>query len=327
VLARPTGAVQPDEICKEAARSGVYRKMGRWGKVRPSRTAAVVFLVGLCAVGAAFVGGTLTGRTFADSESASRSGPAVEVPVERAPQHVFVYGDSLVVQAEPYFNPVATALDMTVTVRAWGGIAPCDELGSLAEDLRDARPHVVVFAFSGNSLSDCMRDESGRLAAGTDILAKYRSDIDTAARMTIQAGVPFIVASPPASEDHSGNWQQLDTVFREIAASHQPYVQYTDAGSQIAPDGLFAPTQRCLPFELNNPQSKPLCLSEGGSIGVRATDGVHFCSDPAAATTSATSCSEYSSGALRYAIALVTAAKLDLDYLATASAVSASTSP
>jgi hypothetical protein len=145
--------------------------------------------------------------------------------------------------------------------------------------------------------------------------------------MTIQAGVPLVIASPPASEKYSGNWQQLDTVFRDIAAAHQPYVQYTDAGSQIAPDGVFAPTQRCLPFELTNPQSKPLCLSAGGSIGVRAADGVHFCSDPAAATTNASSCSEYSSGALRYAIALVTAAKLDLDYLATASVLPGSPSP
>jgi hypothetical protein len=287
----------------------------------------LVFLVGLCAVAGAFVGGTLTGKTFAASDAAPAPGLAAHAPVERAPEQMFVYGDSLVVQAEPYLTPAAEALGMTVAVRAWGGIAPCDELGSLAQDLRDARPHVVVFAFSGNSLSDCMRDENGRLFTGADILAKYRADIDAAAQMTIQAGVPFVVASPPASENHSGNWEQLDGVFRDIAAAHQPYVQYTDAGSQIAPDGLFAPTQRCLPFELDNPLSKPLCVSEGGNIGVRAADGVHFCSDPAAATKSATSCTEYSSGALRYAIALVTAAKLDLDYLATASALSGSTAP
>ena len=98
--------------------------MGRWGKVRSSRTGVVVFVLSLCAVGGAFVGGALTERTFAASESASGPGPAVETPVERAPEQVFVYGDSLVVQAQPYFTPVATALDMTVTVRAWGGIAP-----------------------------------------------------------------------------------------------------------------------------------------------------------------------------------------------------------
>jgi hypothetical protein len=297
------------------------------GRLRPSRTGVLVFLVSLCAVGGAFVGGALTGKTFAVSDPATATGRAANALVERAPEQVFVYGDSLVVQAEPYLTSVAASLDMTVTVRAFGGIAPCDELGSLAQDLRDSQPHVVVFAFSGNSFSDCMRDENGRLFTGADVLAKYRSDIDAAAQMAIQAGVPFVVASPPASEDHSGNWEQLDTVFRDIAAAHQPYVQYADAGSQIAPDGLFAPTQRCLPFDLNNPLSKPLCLSADGSIGVRAADGVHFCSDPAAATKSATSCTEYSSGALRYAIALVTAAKLDLDYLAAASAVSGATSP
>jgi hypothetical protein len=98
-------------------------------------------------------------------------------------------------------------------------------------------------------------------------------------------------------------------------AAH-PEVQYADAGAQIAPDGQYAATQRCLPFELQLAQSKPLCLSEGGNIGVRSSDGIHFCSDPSGATTIATACSEYSSGALRYAIAIVTAAKLDLDFLA-----------
>src|SRR5712692_10536430 len=121
--------------CKETARSSVYRTMGRWGRLRPSRTGVIVFLVSLCAVGGAFVGGALTGKTFAVSDAAPATGSAAEAPVERAPEQVFVYGDSLVVQAEPYLTPVATALDMTVTVRAFGGIAPCDELASLAQDL------------------------------------------------------------------------------------------------------------------------------------------------------------------------------------------------
>jgi hypothetical protein len=171
---------------------------------------------------------------------------------------VFVYGDSLVVQAEPYLKAVATALDMKVAVRAFGGIAPCDALKSLSEDLRHTRPRVVVYAFSGNSLSDCMRDENGQLLAGADLLAKYETDVDSAISIVTQAGVPFVLASPPASENRSGNWQQLDTVYRDIAAAHEPYVQYTDAGAQIAPDGEFAPTQRCLPYELSSPQSKGL---------------------------------------------------------------------
>jgi hypothetical protein len=128
--------------------------------------------------------------------------------------------------------------------------------------------------------------------------------------------VPFLVASPPASEDQADQWRELDTVFREIAADNQPQVQYTDAGVQIAPEGQFAPTQRCMPFDLDLGSVPGACGGATEDIGVRAPDGVHFCTAPQAATVDAASCAEYSSGALRYAIALVTAAKLDLDYLA-----------
>jgi hypothetical protein len=93
-------------------------------------------------------------------------------------------------------------------------------------------------------------------------------------------------------------------------------VQYTDAGVQIAPDGEFSATQRCLPFDLDLGNVPGSCGDQGESVGVRAPDGVHFCADPRAASLESTSCAAYSSGALRYAIALVTAAKLDLDFLA-----------
>jgi hypothetical protein len=270
-------------------------------------------------VAAAFVSGGLVAKTPALPDSRARA--------ESAPQRVFVYGDSLVVQAEPYLASVANALDLEVTPNAFGGIAPCDALAPLAHDLRYSTPHLVVFAFSGNSFSDCMRDTNGALLTGGDVLARYRTDIETAVLIATHAGVPFVLASPPAREDGNGNWQELDTMFREIAAAHEPFVQYADAGAQIAPDGQFAATQRCLPFELNHSPSKGLCVSEGGSIGVRAADGVHFCSEASPPTPNPPSCSEYSSGALRYAIALVTAAKLDLDYLRALPAIFDPTTP
>lgn len=289
-------------------------------KGRPALKGATILLLCLCALGAAFFGGTLTGQhqTASDLPRAK----SAEVAPASSPQkrRVFVYGDSLVVQTEPYFATVANAFDLKVITRAFGGIAPCDALGWLREDLRQRRPELVVFAFSGNSLSDCMRDTSGRLRSGPDLLAAYRTDLESAIAAAAQARVPSVLASPPAPENKSDNWERLDNLYRDIAAAH-PEVQYTDAGTQIAPDGQYAATQRCLPFELNLPQSKPLCLSEGGNIGVRSPDGVHFCSDPSSSTAIATSCSEYSSGALRYAIALVTAAKLDLDFLSSLAAV------
>jgi len=278
-----------------------------------------IVLASLCVIAAAFIGGAVTGQQLAVSDAREADRVRDEPAPAQLKGRVYVYGDSLVVQAEPYLTGVARAFDLQLTTRAFGGIAPCDALGWLREDLRARRPEIVVFAFSGNSLSDCMRGKGGQLAAGPQLLAAYRTDIETAIAAATRARVPFVLASPPAPEHKSETWKQLDNLYRDIAATH-PEAQYTDAGTQIAPDGQYAATQRCLPFELNLPQSKSLCLSEGGSIGVRSVDGVHFCSDPTNSKAIAASCSEYSSGASRYAIALVTAAKLDLDFLATLSA-------
>jgi len=272
--------------------------------------------VALALIGAAFAGGTLTGQALSGSSPSERGDAR-----DRDTEALFVYGDSLVVQSEPYFKSVAGALGMRVTTRAAGGIAPCDAEGWLADDLRNARAQVVVFAFSGNSLTDCMRDQRGQLPSGDDVVTKYRTDVEQAALIATQAGVPFVLASPPASLNGGGNWAQLDALYRDIAASRAPYVQYTDAGLQIAPEGMFTATQRCLPFELNIARAQGQCASDGGTIDVRSPDGVHFCADLSVPSPSAPSCSAYSSGAFRYAIALVTAAKLDLDYLATLSSI------
>jgi hypothetical protein len=260
-----------------------------------------------------FVVGALAGHALTNSDSSGTPGS-----VSRRPAHVarvFVYGDSLVVQAAPYLTSVARALDLEVTVRAFGGIAPCDATPQMVRDLKERSPALVVYAFSGNGFSGCMRAANGDLVAYDDVVSRYRTDLERAAAITTQAGVPFLIASPPAAQDRAEEWRQLDTVFRSIAADRQPQVQYTDAGVQIAPDGEFAATQRCLPFDLGAGVTSGSCGDEDESVGVRAPDGVHFCSDPQAATVNAASCRGYSSGAMRYAIALVTAAKLDLDYL------------
>jgi hypothetical protein len=282
--------------------------MGPRGVCRPLRVGVSIVLAGLCVLAAASDGGALTGH---GGRGAYASADVAEPP------RLIVYGDSLAVQSEPYFAAVARALDLTVTVRAFGGIAPCDALEWLREDVRDSPPQIVVFAFSGNSLTWCMRDTRGRRLRGAGLLSKYRTDLETASAITTHARVPFVLASPPATETNGQLWEQLDRLHRDLAARH-PEIRYADAGTQIAPHGQYAATQRCLPFELNLPQSRLSCNSAGGNIGVRAADGVHFCSDPSGPATTAPSCSQYSSGALRYAIAIVSAAKRDLDFRALA---------
>jgi hypothetical protein len=259
---------------------------------------------------AAFLGGRIT-----DGASAIRAKP--DKPnahtVRPAPRpRVAVYGDSLSVQADPYLLALGKVFGLTVKVHAFSGTAPCDFLPILRTDLDTHRPDLVLFAFSGNSIATCMLDASGKPLVGFAVLAKYRTDTEAAIDATLGAHLPFLLASPPAPVGKSDNWKQFDDLYRSIAAAH-PGVQYVDAGQDIAPGGQFVATQQCLPFEVNLPQARNICRSPDARINVRGPDGAHFCGN--ASLTAAAGCSMYSSGALRYAINLVDAARLTLDYL------------
>jgi hypothetical protein len=270
------------------------------------RKGVPLILAILVAVAAAFAGGVLTERSSPGSEAAVPTRPRSTEGV------VFVYGDSLVVQSEPYLDVVAKSLGMSVTVHAFGGIAPCDAEQWLAGDLQQEHPSIVVLAFSGNSLTECMRDKRGELLSGKRLVAKYRADIERSVSLATRVGVPVVVASPPAAENRAGSWQQLDAMYRDIAAARAPLVQYLDAGTEIAPGGAFSASQRCLPFEVSVANGR--CAKDDGGISVRARDGVHFCAAVVDPVSNALSCPGYSSGAMRYAITLVSAARLDLDY-------------
>ncbi len=180
----------------------------------------------------------------------------------------------------------------------------------MADDIAAKRVDLVVWAFSGNSIGSCMVDEkTGVLRSGQAMLDKYRADTEQAIEAAEDAGVLFILASPPAPHLPGDPWEQLDTVYREVAAAH-PKIQYADAGVAISPEGKFIATQRCLPFEQRIPQAREACGSGDGTITVRGSDG-HFCPTT---TTSGLECTTYSSGAMRYAINLLQAARIELDY-------------
>ena len=177
-----------------------------------------------------------------------RSRTPRSAPLAAANASVFVYGDSLVAQAEPYLVVVGKALGLTITSRAFDGTAPCDFLGKFRDDLAAKRVDEAVWAFSGNSIGSCMLDRLGHPLVGAALLAQYRTDTEAAITASETAKVSFVLASPPAPRSTGDGWQQLDAVYREVAAAH-PRVQYADAGAAIAPNGQFLPTQRCLPFE------------------------------------------------------------------------------
>ena len=273
---------------------------------RPIRRTAMLVLAGAVAVGAVFGAGAV-----AESGWAGRSREATPVlrqpPSSPVQQRVLVYGDSLVVQSTPYLPLVGRALGLSVASRAFPGTAPCDFLPALRQDLAERNVDVIVWAFIGNTTAPCMLDSTGHPLAGAALLAKYRLDTQAAIDAATKAGVPFVLASPPAPDNPGNIWPQLDAVYRELAAG-KPRIGFADAGVNISPDGRFVTTLRCLPFELSLPQARQACATSEALVTVRGADGVHFCS-----VTNGIVCEGYASGAMRYAMNLLGAARLELD--------------
>jgi hypothetical protein len=298
-------AMFPDD--RPGRRHGILRGVA----VRRRRAGALTFGLVLLYSAVLVTGGVVAGVAWAhgSSRSAGRKPIAphpVVVPL------VAIYGDSLVGQAKPYLMAVGANLGMSVTVSAIGGTAPCDWLPTLEHDLTTEHIAVVVWAFSGNSLTPCMRTGPTTFIAGAAKVAKYKVDTQAAIDAVDKAGALFVVASPPAFRTAGDGWDLLDTMYRGLAFAN-PTVQYLDGGAEIAPDGQFMADQTCLPFERAVPQSG--CTGPASVIAVRGQDGMHFCQVGVGAQ-----CDGYSSGALRYAINLLSGARLDFDHAASTSA-------
>ena len=268
---------------------------------------------------AVFLVGVWAGRSSAQDQSAistlptvPSTAPSTTVALPAPEPRVIIYGDSLSTQAEPYIQIVSRALGLHVEVRALGGTAPCDFVDRLDEDIAAKRLDLAVWAFSGNSIGSCMLGPDGKPLTAQALFDKYHDDTERAIDAAEKAGVLFVLASPPAPHLPGDVWEQLDSVYRWLAAAH-PRIQYADAGVAISPDGQFVDTQRCLPFEQRIPQAREACDAANGTIAVRGSDG-HFC--PVPTTTGSLECAMYSSGAMRYAINLLQAARLELDYQA-----------
>ena len=106
------------------------------------------------------------------------------------------------------------------------------------------------------------------------------------------AGVPY-----NASAADNQNVTALDQIYASVAAANVG-VNYIDAGQAVMNDGVFTWDLPCLP---NEP-----CIGPSGRNIVRAPDGVHFC--PTGQTTIEgylAVCNVYSSGAYRFAVAML----------------------
>jgi hypothetical protein len=212
---------------------------------------------------------------------------------------IVLYGDSLAMQSAQDFEYLADSAHATTLLRAYGGLAYCDVLPELNSDAASWHPSVAVLEFTGDDLSPCMH---GYTAGSPAYYEKYVRDARAAVTTLRNHGVRVVLVGAPldAKPSNNHNIKLLNTAYTVLAASVQG-VGYVDAGQSVLADGRFTWTLPCLHVEP--------CNGPTGTNVVRSPDGIHFC--PTGRTTIQgpyAPCDVYSSGAYRFAKAMVTPA-------------------
>ncbi|WP_462188871.1 MULTISPECIES: SGNH/GDSL hydrolase family protein [unclassified Frankia] len=207
-----------------------------------------------------------------------------------APARIVLWGDSLAWEARETFSRLATEGGAQVLVRTFGGTAPCDWLADVDVQIRAWRPTVAVLAFSGNTISACMR--------GRDVATAYPADTGAAVRLLREAGVQVrLVVAPPRPDQpvRADGMTDLDRMWRAIAAAHDG-TEVVFADLAVTMRGRWSDRLPCQAGEPCRPD---------GTVVVRGPDHVHFC--PVTVPVMIP-CPVFSAGAERYGAAMAAAA-------------------
>ena len=224
-------------------------------------------------------------------------GDAVPVgPPPSVPPRVAFYGDSLGMEAGQDFSILAQATGGSAYVRAFPGTAVCDWLPNMPADAAAFHPTAVVIEFSGDDYTPCM---TGDPIGSPQYYAKYQAETQAAIDLFRADGAEVYLVGLPYNESSSLNMNvaNLNQLYAALAAANTG-VDYVDAGQAVMAYGAFTWTLPCLSGEP--------CTGPAGTNVVRAPDGVHFC--PTATVTVVdyfAECSVYSSGAFRFAAAML----------------------
>ncbi len=235
---------------------------------------------------------------------------------------VLHYGDSLSSQASPYVHHYFELGGQYLVVdRTLGGTAPCDWLPKIRRDIERYAPAAVVFQFSGNALGGCMSGSRDALLPADPSVpsdpepyfAQYERDTRRFARIARERRVPmFVAASPPKFDFHdaSEGWGRLDQIYRDVAAAEHAIYMPESRLAVANPDGTRVESLPCLSIEP--------CFGEPvvGHNALFASDRGHFgCAVPIPPPVRGVTakCPAHSSGALRYALAMVSVVRGHLD--------------
>ena len=205
---------------------------------------------------------------------------------------VVLVGDSLAQEITPFLQFLTPG--KSFVPKFWGGTAPCDWRDV---DLEANRRTVVVISFTGNSLTECMSDGAGGHLADEAVVDQYRYDIGVLVDKARSVGARVVLVGQPlrdAKFDADVEVHGINEVYRQFAMAY-PFVSFIDAGRAVeSPDGAFAQRLPCTRYDID-------CADDGMTV-VRG-DGVHFCP-----IEGENPCSVWSSGALRFALVIASAA-------------------
>ena len=237
-------------------------------------------------------------------------------PDAPAPPRIGLYGDSIGLQASPWFEQSVTAAGRIPMGGSFPGAAACDVAEWVLTDLSGPTPpDAVAVTVVGNFFTPCMELSEGVLATPDtpEFLELYREAITSIADETLAAGVPFLFAwGPPSAGPGDDEWVEqlpIRDLAQEISLTH-PNMQLVDAGAAVTPvGGGYAVDLPCLPDE---------AVARGcadGQIQIRfsVTDGHFACRESQMSNGWPRPCPVYSSGARRYGEALAVAANMALD--------------
>jgi hypothetical protein len=218
---------------------------------------------------------------------------------EPAQARIEVFGDSVLSEAGQDFAFLAEHSGAAVQVHTFPGTSPCDYFSAMSTAARDWHPTVALLLFTGDVFTAC----NGSVQVGTpQYYAKYKDETRTAISIFRAVGARVVLIGQPADSSArlTRNGSALNALYREMARAGRG-VTYDDAGQAVMAKGRFTWTLPCVP-------GQP-CTGPHGTDVVRSPDGVHFC--PSGTSTpdhGLELCDVYSSGAFRFASAMVKAA-------------------
>ncbi len=275
---------------------------------KAKRTGVLVTLAVLAAVSGALMqsnsgaSATAASRQPKANVVAARTVPSGSVATPAPPAEVHetvdLFGDSLGYQAEPYLDMFfGETGHYTVSNNTYGGTATCDWLSRMAVAATE-RPQAAVLVFSGNAFTPCMDGVAFRSPQYYDL---YTTATEQAIGIFRAVGAHVFLVGTPIDQSSVAGWDRLDAIYEQFALADPADVTYVNAAAAVeSPSGGFTWQLPCMSIE-------PSCGPNGVNT-VRSPDGIHFCPDGTPATAGVTGpCDEYSPGAFRFALAIVSA--------------------